>query len=488
MRFQDLTARLNEAKGRLSKADAMLILREIETGRGGIARLAQKKPFITDISQEYLRRELGDPIALFRTLRVTDPKGLRTENIVSASTNWHVAFQLARDTPVYMASEEFIAPKVYMLRYTVPINRVLAYVPALVEHAVSALGPDAIKKHIHDRFGDPLPISTIIETGMEEEEVIADVSRIKPQAMQFGRTVTELGRLHLMPYLATGKSLADYLNRPGFTRQARPPTPEQMKPWRSLARQMQRFLAKPTQPSPEGSDLHESALSDLDMTSFDSFIASLRRLPPEELEKLNQMYRNAQDKYRRAGWLELYHGAPASKAEQIKSKGFALGKGERSLGFMGASYGVQNQGVFLTDSKASASYFGSNRSRYGSDYTVFTVWVKPGRIAEPAQLPRDVIRLGLRLTNEYEGTQKTRLAIRDWWWLLDRPEFVQAIKDLGYEGIRFREAPAIEKTVGERALTYMIFDPANIKIQGVDTIQNVQQFYRMLKDHGELAE
>lgn len=280
MRFQDLTSRLNEAKGRLSKADAMLILREIETGRGGIATLAQKKPFLTDISQSYLHQKVGDPIALFRTVRVVDPKGLRDESIVSASTNWHVAFQLARDTPMYMASKQFIEPKVYMLRYTVPIDRVLAYVPALVENAVSVLGPDTIKKRIRDRFGEPLPISTIVETGMEEEEVIADVSHIKPQVMHFGRNVTELGRLHLMPYLATGKSLTDYLNRTSsFQRQPR--TPEEMKDWQSLARQMRRFLAKPVQESAdEDARLYEATLPDVDMTSFDSFIDSLRRLPP----------------------------------------------------------------------------------------------------------------------------------------------------------------------------------------------------------------
>jgi hypothetical protein len=74
-----------------------------------------------------------------------------------------------------------------------------------------------------------------------------------------------------------------------------------------------------------------------------------------------------------------------------------------------------------------------------------------------------------------------RLAIRDWWWLLDRPEFVEALKQHGYSGVRFRESAYINRATGSVAgNSYLIFDPSGITVKGSDGINTARDYYEWL--------
>lgn len=154
----------------------------------------------------------------------------------------------------------------------------------------------------------------------------------------------------------------------------------------------------------------------------------------------------------------LYHGSPQTKLEQLLPV-----KGRRSHGFMGAEYQVDNQGVFLTDSKQVATYFGKNRSDSG-EYGVYQAYVNLDKVLDIANLPSNIRSLGLKMVNAYDGTRKTRFARSDMWWLLDKSEFINAIKSLGFNSVRFRESIAIEKSAGN-GNTYLVFNPKDIAIK-----------------------
>ena len=220
---------------------------------------------------------------------------------------------------------------------------------------------------------------------------------------------------------------------------------------------------------------------DLDLSTFETFIASLKKLPKDQLEKLQkEMDTVKESSFKPSGtWKELYHGTPYGISQTIKDKGFLLGEGRRS-GFMGSTKLVSNQGIFLSDNIGTARYFGENRSDSPNNSEVLKCYADVSRIMDFQNAPREIVKLGLLITNKYEGTKKTRLAIRDWWWLLDYPEFVSAIKKLGYSGVSFPESPSLRVS----GKTYLIFDPSTIKIKGKkgDGINNVQDFYEYLRD------
>jgi hypothetical protein len=160
----------------------------------------------------------------------------------------------------------------------------------------------------------------------------------------------------------------------------------------------------------------------------------------------------------------LYHG---SDKELTK---FELTTGRRS-GFMGSEYAVTNLGIFLSDSKGVAAFYGDNRSKYGRGLThhVYANLDNLLDISDLKSLPKALRTIGLKLVNAHYGTKKSALAIADVWWLLDRLEFVQAIKTAGYNSIKFKETPAIQREIAktykvETQYTFMVFDPKDLAI------------------------
>ena len=178
-----------EATNRLSMNDAIDIVREIETGRGGIAELMKKKPALMEMSQAKLRSEHGDVVPLFRVLSVPEGNEIRDESIVSTSTDWQVAFHMGRNhAGVVMTPTAFMTMRTVLLRYDTPVEQCLADVNMLLEMVVSALGGfERIgNQNIRGRSG-PIAVAHIIKEGMKEDEVIADVSGIEPVVLDFDR-------------------------------------------------------------------------------------------------------------------------------------------------------------------------------------------------------------------------------------------------------------------------------------------------------------
>ncbi|RLD65623.1 MAG: hypothetical protein DRI98_14550, partial [Bacteroidetes bacterium] len=182
---------LREARDRLSMADAISIVREIETGRGGIAELMEKKPALKEMSQAKLRGEYGDVVPLFRVISVPEGKEIRDEGIVSTSTDWNVAFHMGRNhAGVVMTRDSFLTMRTVLLRYDTPVEQCLADVGMLLEMVLESLGGhekiggQRIKGR---RSGEGIEVSHVIQEGMKEDEVIADVSGIEPVVLDFDR-------------------------------------------------------------------------------------------------------------------------------------------------------------------------------------------------------------------------------------------------------------------------------------------------------------
>jgi hypothetical protein len=223
-------------------------------------------------------------------------------------------------------------------------------------------------------------------------------------------------------------------------------------------------------------------LDGVDMTTYENFMASLGRIPRDQLVKLNDILKSqrAEVETKYAGWTTLYHGTPPKLYEIIKKDGFKLTQGKRTVGGMGATIIVDNQGIFLTDSPNIAAFFGSNRSDNGQ-YQVINTQVDTSRVMDSDKADLELRKLGLALVNKYNGTVKTKLALKDWWWLVDKVEFINQIKSGGHTGVRFKEEASTRKAANAfDGHTYCIFDLSTIRIMGSGVV-STQSFYGWLK-------
>lgn len=163
----------------------------------------------------------------------------------------------------------------------------------------------------------------------------------------------------------------------------------------------------------------------------------------------------------------MYHGTPHHA--KIMQSGFELTPGVRSSGFMGAPKTVQNQGIFVTPSKQFGHFFGQNRSDHPSDYKVLPVYVNSGNVLDLTKMPTQLNSHALRLVNNYYGTKKGRLASDDYHWIVDQPEFVDAVKQHGFHSVSFPEAVSTTKVAGiapqdrKSHPTLMVFDPSRVQ-------------------------
>lgn len=190
----------------------------------------------------------------------------------------------------------------------------------------------------------------------------------------------------------------------------------------------------------------------------------------------------------------LYHGSPNDEINEFKPT-----KGKRSLGFMGAMYDVENQGIFFSDSKSYAHFFGQNRQDLKiKQPTVYSAYVNIDKILDltnHTKLPPNLKKIGLQLINKYEGTNKKKLANFDVWWLLDQPLFVNQIKEMRFTGVKFKESHSIQKQVSKNynisgpGNTYLIFNPQSILIKNNknDLIKDIDGLYEYLSKNKKIA-
>lgn len=223
-----------------------------------------------------------------------------------------------------------------------------------------------------------------------------------------------------------------------------------------------------------------SLLDNVDLTSLETFLASLRRIPKEQLTRLNNMLNDKRAELASTvdGLTELYHGAPHEIIAKIRQDGFRITKGRRG-GFLGSIDIVDNLGIFLTDSKRLANFFGANRASSSANYEVIPVYVDVSGVLDSNRAPVSIRRVGLKLLQDWYGKSYQSITHADWWWLLDRAPFVDAIKALGYTGVRFREDITVRREAKDlKGSTYFIFDPSMIKLKPGMTIAD---FYESLK-------
>jgi hypothetical protein len=192
----------------------------------------------------------------------------------------------------------------------------------------------------------------------------------------------------------------------------------------------------------------------------------LQRLSRDDLARLQDELNAMDDAVaaRFAGMARLWHGTPASIAEAIRKRGFALTKGRRS-GFLGSTHEVDNLAIFLTENKALAAAFGANRTdRYGENVEVLEVYAdlrQPLDMTTWARVPKPLRVRGEALLGQKRPKQE------DLFWLVDQPAFVNAVRDLGYDAIRFTESAETVKALGlgrKGEVTVAVLDPTRLHV------------------------
>jgi len=192
-----------------------------------------------------------------------------------------------------------------------------------------------------------------------------------------------------------------------------------------------------------------------------------------EIKKFNQQYYDDFSK------LQLYHGTPTSVSS------LKLTQGTRS-GFLGADMLVDNQAVFLSDSKDVARAYGDNRST-GRGSELLKV-----RAAIANTLSMDSIknvelkRMALDFLEKYDGNKRTTIPKSSYFMLLDHKPFVDKVKALGYDSVSFTEQRHSLKAIGVHkdnfsAKTFAVFNPEQLLVQTKqnDPIQKLEDVFRL---------
>lgn len=196
----------------------------------------------------------------------------------------------------------------------------------------------------------------------------------------------------------------------------------------------------------------------INSNNFKEFSGKAVLYPINEKEIVENFLSFVLDPYNnhnRNGRTILYHGSP-DKIEKFK-----LTKGVRSGGIFGYRE-VENLGVFLTDEKKIAKFFGNNRADRGYS-EIYTVFVDLGNVLDFEKLPPDIKKLGNYLLRRWQG-KRYDISRDNFWLLLDMPDFVNEVKKK-YDTIIFKEAKKTFKAINvSSGYTYFIIDPKNIEI------------------------
>lgn len=182
---------------KLSIQDAREIVKDIETGRGRIAQIMDKKPSL----REKMTQGLPPKFDGWRAVAVLDE--LRSEKTVSLSTDFDVVFNMAMGFPVLMGQGGIKSPAVTLLHYKVTKKRALAFVPVLMKHAQDVLKGRV--KTVATRSGDRVSFDVITKTANDEDEVIADVSGLKPKKIVFGQSSDGRIDMEMLKDIRNGK-------------------------------------------------------------------------------------------------------------------------------------------------------------------------------------------------------------------------------------------------------------------------------------------
>ena len=164
--------------------------------------------------------------------------------------------------------------------------------------------------------------------------------------------------------------------------------------------------------------------------------------------------------------VEVFHGAPKKAAGAIKEKGFALKEGLRG-GFFGGDKKVKNQAIFLTEDKAAARSFGSNKADFPADVEVLSVRADVRNTLDMSdwlEVPKSIRDDAMSRLRKYDGSELTEPRAEDFFWFLDQPEIVNKIKSHGFDSVRFFEDASTTKALGVDGpvSTLAVFDPKKL--------------------------
>jgi hypothetical protein len=123
-------------------------------------------------------------------------------------------------------------------------------------------------------------------------------------------------------------------------------------------------------------------------------------------------------------------------------------------------------------------YFAQNRADDHWDHEVIPVWADTTTIMDVTKMPPALKKLGRQVLDAYYETTHKSVPVGQWWLVFDSAEFIEACKNAGFTGIKFKEDRSVRKAAGSEGFTYMIFDPGSIKLhRGV----SITDFYNSLK-------
>ena len=209
-----------------------------------------------------------------------------------------------------------------------------------------------------------------------------------------------------------------------------------------------------------------------DFESIEDLRSHLGRIPRSDLmalqDELDRLHQKSIAPY--SSMKSLFHGAPNKVLKIIREQGFRLTKGQRA-GILGGVLEVQNQAIFLSEDKGLARAFGANKDPYGgSDTGVLEIKADINKTFDMTQwskVPAPIQRLGLKLISDYEGKRVRKPRQSDMFWLLDQVEFVNLLKSLGYDSVRFLEAKSTKRALGlpdSSGETVAVFDPSRLHL------------------------
>jgi len=142
------------------------------------------------LSQQIVGELCGGQAVCFRSVYLRPGATLRGENSVSTTLSPVYAAKYAAEAPVLMSREGFSATSPMLLRYELPLDRVLLYIPAAIEivrdQRRSALARMRVRTRGHERLS-ALDVFEAIES-LNEHEAFVDASGVEPESMMLSHT------------------------------------------------------------------------------------------------------------------------------------------------------------------------------------------------------------------------------------------------------------------------------------------------------------
>lgn len=195
-------------RAKIRAVDARKVVEELVTARGRMLDIAEEYPWLIEESQQALADKCRNPVPCFRALTIPKDESLRREQVVSTTLRPAYALRLATDAPgLVFARDKTIELQNTTLRYDVPVEDTLLYVPSVIDWILREQ-PNVVRRmNVEMRGGDVWKGIDVVNEIVDrrEEEVIADVSGVEPEALVWPSHVSGRRDLHVALSVAMGR-------------------------------------------------------------------------------------------------------------------------------------------------------------------------------------------------------------------------------------------------------------------------------------------